>query len=84
MACILTPDDLADLPRGAPVWEEWRYGTNAQEMIKTRTKYNAKGGRLIYGRYTGQHGQITFTDDPDFRYWDAEPTQEERRMTPWP
>lgn len=82
MAKLISWAKLALLPRGTHVWEECAYGTTVSELVKTRAVN--KGGRLrIYGRYPGRDGDLRFADETDFRYWDAEPTDEERQGTPW-
>lgn len=83
MANVIPFEKLAQLPRGTHVWEECAYGAETIEIVKTRAV--TKGGRLrVYGRYPGENSDLRFANEKDFfRYWDAKPSDEERRETPW-
>jgi len=82
MARVLTFDELAALPTGTHVWEDCMWSTAPAEMVKLRTD-NQRGRKRVFGCYSGGKGELRFSPDFDFRYWDAEPTTEERQETRW-
>lgn len=83
MARLIPYKELAALPSGTPVWEEWAYGTDTSRMVKTRTLCTPKGRLIIHASIGDDRGEIAFVPSREWRYWDAEPTDEERRAAPW-
>ena len=78
----------SNLVQGGRYWEECTMGTEAMElMIKKKTddmiilKYKkplpVSGGREV------KFSMKKFMRYQDFRYWDSEPTDEEREFTKW-
>lgn len=67
---------------GMTVWEEWIAGTGAMKA-EVKAIVSPDVMTMHYTLNTG----VTFTQetkrDKQFRYWDEQPTFEEREMTPW-
>ena len=83
MAKLLTASEVLELPDRSIIWMEWKYGTAALKYMITRTIkptqthiriFYDESSNLIFG------GKI---DRPEYRYWDSEPTLDEREGTPW-
>lgn len=78
----------ADLVQGGRYFEECTMGTEAMEMtIKKKTDeiitLEYKKPLPISGGRKLKLSAKRFMRDQDFRYWDAEPTDEEREFTKW-
>lgn len=74
MARPLTWDELQP---GMEVWEDWLlgYGTLKRRVLR-------RDGDRIWLERDGVR-TLAVRTSPNHRYWDAEPTREERDRTPW-
>lgn len=75
MARPLTWDELQP---GVDVWEEWLLGYGTIHRKVLRRDGDSKVWMIRDGVRT-----VAFRTNPNHRYWDAEPTQEDRDKTPW-
>ena len=94
MARLLTADEIRALPPGSVIYEEWIFGTAplkieiveqlSENRIRTKIYIDVGGGKLCewVPMQTGADDVLDLTDH-EFRWWDSEPTFEERETTVW-
>lgn len=66
-----------ELQPGMDVWEDWvlGYGTIHKKVLR-------RNGDQIWLIRDGVR-TVAYWKNKNIRYWDAEPTRDERRQTPW-
>lgn len=82
MARVLEFREVFGLKDGETVYEDWLYGTGTMEIVKVKAGMDPLGKKYVVGRYKdGEESRLY--EDREFRFWDDEPTMEERQMEPW-
>lgn len=68
-----------EVPIGRKVWIEYRHG-----HILECTPTKRQGAQLFYTREPLGNLELSVKKYYQIRFWNREPTQLERMMTPWP
>lgn len=69
------------LDPGMTVWEEWHFGTGSVRAFILR-RVDERHLDIRYNSRTDIWAQTVRRSD-EYRYWDSEPTLEEREETTW-
>ena len=80
-ARILTFDGLSEMV-GKTVFEEWICGTGAFpcKVLETIDRDHIRLERDVFGK---PERYIAKRKNREYRFWDAEPLDEQREFTPW-
>ena len=69
--------DWSELHEGLVIWEEWKNGDGTSRGVV----------RMVKDKYAilqrGMVSTLIVKGETWIRYWDAEPTAEQREATPW-
>lgn len=85
MARVIPFDQLRP---GMTVWEDWRLGTECL-MMEVIAKLQNGAVEVVwrdergYGPGGQTEGRTWLRPNREYRYWNQEPTMEERQFTPW-
>lgn len=82
MAKVIPKNDILNLPDGTEAWEEYIMGRGAHKV------YIYQLSKLVRNKFVVRYAGITSylirsIYDKVFRYWDAEPTLDEKYAEPW-
>ena len=84
-ATLLTPFQIRQLPRASVVWIEfWNGEEKRAETLKAALK--CKDGTLVDEDtcvFDDFEQDMMYSDDGYWRFWLGEPTEEQRKETPW-
>ena len=88
MAKLLTREEFGNLKHRDRVWIEWLFGTETQEWTVDGSYKGPKScirKKIIHEDNAGclTWDIFDYDRDKEWRYWDSEPTLDEREDTPW-
>ena len=84
-AYLLTPDEIRKLPRASVVWIEfWNGEEQRDDSLKAAIK--CADGTVVDEDtcvFDDYERDMRPCEDGHWRFWSSEPTEEQRKETPW-